>query len=306
VTLRVPVALAILILSTLALAPSAGADIGVRLGTRDVRVGGTLRGWSNGSGFPVYIVPSTLAPKRHSCHGGTAMCEPTVKRPPGNPFVLLGHVPGRIGDYGKRPFAFHVPRVRPGVYRVFVYCRPCGGSLIQSGSRIDGETIRIRVAGLPLRLARAPYVGLACRTPNSPVCGRIGIAVWLRRPALGATAVLGGVRVKLHAGGLGGRGPKYWEGYVQLPRVHYRQSRTTAILPSSCGCTSRCATRGVQHAAGCACFSTQVGADAREFLPRLGLRRFRAAGVGCVVFGGPCRRAQVECHGKRGNDRQRK
>jgi hypothetical protein len=218
VTPRVPVTLAILILGMLASAPSAGADIGLRLGTRDLRVGGTLRGWSNGSGFPVYIVPSTLAPKRHSCHGGTAICEPTMKRPPGTPFVLLGRVPGRIGDYRKRPFAFRVPRVRPGVYRAFVYCRPCGGSLIQSGSRIDGETIRIRGAGLALGLARPPYVGLACRTPNSPVCGRVGMAVWLRRPALAVTAVLAGFRVTLHAGGLGGRGPKYWEGYVHLPK----------------------------------------------------------------------------------------
>jgi hypothetical protein len=33
--------------------------------------------------------------------------------------------------------------VRAGLYRVFVYCVPCGRSLIQSGSRIEGETIRI-------------------------------------------------------------------------------------------------------------------------------------------------------------------
>jgi hypothetical protein len=130
--------------STLALPPSAGADIGLRLTTKDVRVGGTLRGWSNGRGFPVYIVPSALAPKRYSCHRGTAICEPTSRRPPGEPFVLVGRVPGKFGDYGKQPFAFRVPRVRAGRYRVFIYCRPCGRSLIQSGDRLEGETIRIR------------------------------------------------------------------------------------------------------------------------------------------------------------------
>jgi hypothetical protein len=126
------------------LVPSASADIGLRLVTKDVRVGGTLRGWSNGRGFPVYIVPSALAPKRYSCHGGRAICEPTSRRPPRKPFVFLGRVAGKFGDYGKQRFAFHVPRVRPGLYRVFIYCRPCGRSLIQSGDRIDGETIRIR------------------------------------------------------------------------------------------------------------------------------------------------------------------
>jgi hypothetical protein len=139
-------AIAALSLVALALAPAAEADIGVRLSTKDVHVGGTLRGWSNGRGFPVYIVPSALAPKRYSCHKGTAICEPRSKRPPGKPFVLLGRVPGKAGDYGKQWFAFRVPRVRPGLYRVFIYCRPCGHSLIQSGSGVEGETIRIRPA----------------------------------------------------------------------------------------------------------------------------------------------------------------
>jgi hypothetical protein len=139
-------AIAALSLVALALSPAAEADIGVRLSTKDVHVGGILRGWSNGRGFPVYIVPSALAPKNYACRKGTAICAPTAKRPPGKPFVLLGRVPGRAGDYGKRWFAFRVPRVRPGLYRVFIYCRPCGRSLIQSGSRVEGETIRVRPA----------------------------------------------------------------------------------------------------------------------------------------------------------------
>jgi hypothetical protein len=141
---RTLAAVAALCVLALVFIPSASADIGLRLATKDVRVGGKLRGWSNGRGFPVYIVPSALAPKRHSCHRGTAICEPTSRRPPRKPFVLLGRVPGKFGDYGKQPFAFRVPRVRPGLYRVFIYCRPCGRSLIQSGDRLDGETIRIR------------------------------------------------------------------------------------------------------------------------------------------------------------------
>jgi hypothetical protein len=142
---RLPATLAVLTVIAFVFASAARGDIGVRLLTSDVCVGGTLRGWSNGSGFPVYIVPSLLTPKRYSCHNGTAICEPTVKRPPGKPFVLLGRVPGKFAVYdGRKNFAFRVPRVRPGLYRVFIYCRPCGRSLIQSVNRVEGGTIRIR------------------------------------------------------------------------------------------------------------------------------------------------------------------
>jgi hypothetical protein len=142
VRIRVLAALALVGLA-FSLVSSAKADIGIRVTTKTVRVGELLRGWSNGGGFRVYIVPSQLAPKRYWCHGGTAICEPTSKRTPGKPFVLLGRVPGRAGQYGWRRFGFRVPRVRAGLYRVFVYCVPCGRSLIQSGSRIEGGTIRI-------------------------------------------------------------------------------------------------------------------------------------------------------------------
>jgi hypothetical protein len=120
------------------------ADIGFRLATKTVHVGGTLRGWANGSGFPVYIVPSSLAPRRYSCYHRTAICEPTVRRPPGKPFVFLGRIAGSVGHYAGHRFAFRIPRVRPGLYRAFIYCRPCGRSLIQSGDRVEGEVIRIR------------------------------------------------------------------------------------------------------------------------------------------------------------------
>jgi hypothetical protein len=122
---------------------TARGDIGIRLSATVVHVGGTLRGWSNGSGFPVYIVPSALAPRRYACHDGKAICEPTSKRAPGAPFVFLGRIPGRYGQYARHHFAFRIPRIRPGRYRVFIYCRPCGRSLIQSGARLEGETIQL-------------------------------------------------------------------------------------------------------------------------------------------------------------------
>ena len=70
-----------------------------------------------------------------------------------------------------------------------------------------------------LGLAQPPMIGVACpRQPNLTTCGRIGIAVWLTHRATSATADLAGAHVRLHAGGFGGRGPKYWEGYVHLSR----------------------------------------------------------------------------------------
>jgi hypothetical protein len=64
-------------------------------------------------------------------------------------------------------------------------------------------------------LARVPDLGLACPRPNSLACDRVGLGVWLDRPAVGVTATIAGRPLSLHAGGFGGRGPKYWEGYLQ-------------------------------------------------------------------------------------------
>ena len=83
------------------------------------------------------------------------------------------------------------------------------------------------IAASTLGLARPPYIGVACRrVPNLTTCGRIGIGVWLKRPARGVDAALSRAHVRLHAGGFGGTGPTYWEGYVRvrkrdLPRGWY-------------------------------------------------------------------------------------
>jgi hypothetical protein len=46
-------------------------------------------------------------------------------------------------------------------------------------------------------LARDPYMGVSCRIPNSIRCDRVGLAVWLRRPALAISATIAGAPVKL-------------------------------------------------------------------------------------------------------------
>jgi hypothetical protein len=47
---------------------------------------------------------------------------------------------------------------------------------------------------------QAPYMGVACSVPNSIGCDRVGVAVWLRRPAVGVTAWIAGKVVRLSTG----------------------------------------------------------------------------------------------------------
>ena len=75
------------------------------------------------------------------------------------------------------------------------------------------------LAASSLGLSEPPVIGVACpHKPNITTCGRIGIAVWVTHPATAVSADLAGTQVRMHAGGLGGRGPTYWEGYVHISR----------------------------------------------------------------------------------------
>ncbi len=64
-------------------------------------------------------------------------------------------------------------------------------------------------------LRRDPQLGVACSKANSIACDRVGVGVWLKQPAKRVTATINGRALLLHAGGLGGRGPRYWEGYLK-------------------------------------------------------------------------------------------
>lgn len=46
-------------------------------------------------------------------------------------------------------------------------------------------------------LSRPPYLGVACPVPNSIACDRVGLAVWLRRPARRVVATIGQRRFAL-------------------------------------------------------------------------------------------------------------
>jgi hypothetical protein len=60
----------------------------------------------------------------------------------------------------------------------------------------DGAPARTEVPAREV-LSRSPYLGVSCRTPNSFACDRVGLAVWLREPAVKVDAEIAGQRLQL-------------------------------------------------------------------------------------------------------------
>jgi hypothetical protein len=69
--------------------------------------------------------------------------------------------------------------------------------------------------GAPALPARAPYLGVACPQANSIRCDRLGLAVWLARPATAVSATIAGRPLRLHRGWAAGHGARAWTGYLQ-------------------------------------------------------------------------------------------
>jgi hypothetical protein len=69
--------------------------------------------------------------------------------------------------------------------------------------------------GAPALLARSPYLGVACPRANSIRCDRLGLAVWLARPATAVSATIVGRPLRLHRGWAAGHGTRAWTGYLQ-------------------------------------------------------------------------------------------
>ena len=46
-------------------------------------------------------------------------------------------------------------------------------------------------------LAGSPFMGVACHVPNAIACDRVGLAVWLRRPAIAVSATIDGRPLRL-------------------------------------------------------------------------------------------------------------
>lgn len=134
----VPAALAV----ALALTTSAEAAIFIRLATTTARRGGALEVTGNASHMPLYALPAARMP---CARYGT--CSGPIHRevPPRPPFVFIGYTPNVGGAIRTRAFAIRLPRaLAPGRYKVFVWCKRCGGSLIVAGTDSSGQTLRVR------------------------------------------------------------------------------------------------------------------------------------------------------------------
>ena len=50
-------------------------------------------------------------------------------------------------------------------------------------------------------LSKSPYLGVSCPIANSIACDRVGLAVWLKRPAVSVTATIAGAPLALNQHG---------------------------------------------------------------------------------------------------------
>jgi hypothetical protein len=119
--------------AALVLAPAAYTDIYVVIANTTVHRGGSLLGTGDGSRMPVYLVPKRLAP----AYGDR------LKHPPRRPYIFLGRLRRTRNFYATQHFHFRVPKVRPGKYKIVIWCRPCGRTLILAGPTGFGQTVTV-------------------------------------------------------------------------------------------------------------------------------------------------------------------
>ena len=127
----------------LLVAGPASAAIFVHLKETSVHRGGRLRLVGNAAAMPLYLLPVAQMP---SCMRYDT-CESLMRRsvPSRSPFVLAGRTPGTSPGFGPtRLVVVRLPkRIPPGRYKLFVWCVPCGGTLIPASAGVASQTLRI-------------------------------------------------------------------------------------------------------------------------------------------------------------------
>jgi hypothetical protein len=88
-------------------------------------------------------------------------------------------------------------------------------------------------------LSQSPYLGVKCPIPNSIACDRVGLAVWLKQPAIGVTASIAGAPVALNWFGderllSPGVGHREFAGYLQpagiVSRLHVHPVKGNVVV----------------------------------------------------------------------------
>jgi hypothetical protein len=72
----------------------------------------------------------------------------------------------------------------------------CGNGDARRSSGEDSADRPVPASAADL-LSRDPYMGVSCRVPNSFACDRVGLAVWLRQPAVRVDAAIAGRELEL-------------------------------------------------------------------------------------------------------------
>jgi len=93
-------------------------------------------------------------------------------------------------------------------------------------------------------LSRSPYMGVSCPQPNAISCDRVGLAIWLKRPAISVAATIAGQPLELD---WFGEEPRFasatprteFDGYLQpaglTTRLHVKPTGGPSVDPA-CGC----------------------------------------------------------------------
>jgi hypothetical protein len=130
-----------------------------------------------------------------------------------------------------------------GALAALVYViRPAGsGPIARTSAHDPSAIVAVRPSAV---LSRRPYMGVAaCPRSQASTCDRVGVAVWLKRPASTIAASIAGEPLKLHGtrdnGSLSAaRGPRtLFIGYLQPAgigtRLHVQVSDRTSPAPST-------------------------------------------------------------------------
>ena len=70
--------------------------------------------------------------------------------------------------------------------------------------------------------SQSPYMGVSCSIPNSTVCDRVGLAVWLKRPAKAVRAEINGHYLSLKFQPWATRRASPFVGYLRGARANFR------------------------------------------------------------------------------------
>jgi hypothetical protein len=88
-----------------------------------------------------------------------------------------------------------------------------------AGAPIPATTSSAALTAPGRVFSQSPYMGVACPVANSIACDRVGLAVWLRRPAVAVTATIAGAPLKLNWGG--DRSPGFALRHDPTPRTAF-------------------------------------------------------------------------------------